>query len=137
MPTSEQQEHYVDPIIFSEGAYRDRADYEQSIDGFVKRINSGVALPIGREPKSAYLEADALQDAIQESLIKMPAEVRQVLELYYFRSLESDVIAEELHLPIKTVENRLATALRLLTEAFEPKPNLADWLLGLTNHRRA
>lgn len=52
--TSEaEDDSYVDPILFEEGAYADQQDYEQTIDALADHINRGVAVPRGREPREA------------------------------------------------------------------------------------
>jgi hypothetical protein len=47
----EPEDDYVDPILFAEGIYENQADYEHIIDDLADRINKGLALPKGREPK--------------------------------------------------------------------------------------
>jgi RNA polymerase sigma-70 factor, ECF subfamily len=53
---------------------------------------------------------------VQQALMKLPVEYRQVIVLRHFGDLSYEDIAEIVDIPAKTVKSRLYTARQRLTE---------------------
>ncbi|MEM6396669.1 MAG: RNA polymerase sigma-70 factor [Bacteroidota bacterium] len=78
----------------------------------------------GQTAPSATEQSDLheLQDRISAALKKLPPRCRLVFELSRYEDLSNREIAEQLELSIKTVENQMTKALKLL------RSELADYL---------
>lgn len=78
----------------------------------------------GKTAPSADEQSDLheLQDRIASALKKLPPRCRLVFELSRYEDLSNREIAEQLELSIKTVENQMTKALRML------RTELADYL---------
>lgn len=61
-----------------------------------------------------FLEIDELKEKIDEALNKIPEKCREVFELSRFEGKRYKEIAEELNLSLKTVENQMGKALKIL-----------------------
>jgi len=63
-------------------------------------------------PDSPYFEAEAHEtsERVQTGLLRLPAELREVLVLRHFLELSYGEISAALHLPEKTVKSRLYSA---------------------------
>lgn len=74
--------------------------------------------------------ADELNVRVQEAIGRLPEQCRRVFELSRFEELKYQEIADQLGISIKTVENQIGKALRIL------RTELADYLplLLLLNH---
>jgi RNA polymerase sigma-70 factor (ECF subfamily) len=68
------------------------------------------------------LEAKELENRLSSALNQLPEMCRTVFQLCRFEELKYREIAEKLNIPVKTVENQMGKALRLL------RLNLADLL---------
>ena len=73
------------------------------------------------------MEADELQLRIDESIDSLPERCRIVFVLSRFEDMSYQQIADALDISVKTVENQISKALRLLREALGPFLSL--WLL--------
>lgn len=71
---------------------------------------------------SGALEASELSARIQEALMALPEGCRTVFQLSRFESLRYTQIADKLQISVKTVENQMGKALRIL------RGKLADYL---------
>ncbi|MCD8539612.1 MAG: sigma-70 family RNA polymerase sigma factor [Leadbetterella sp.] len=60
------------------------------------------------------LEAGELEKRLTLALSKLPEKCRTVFQLCRFEELKYKEVAEQLNLPLKTVENEMGKALRLL-----------------------
>jgi RNA polymerase sigma-70 factor (ECF subfamily) len=56
------------------------------------------------------LEADERRRLVQQAILRLPLEYRQVIVLRHFTGLSYDEIAEVVGVPVKTVKSRLHTA---------------------------
>jgi RNA polymerase sigma-70 factor, ECF subfamily len=61
-----------------------------------------------------FLELEELKEAIEAALNKLPAKCRQIFNLSRYEGKKYQEIADHLHLSIKTVENQMSKALKLL-----------------------
>ncbi|MBD2753864.1 RNA polymerase sigma-70 factor [Spirosoma validum] len=77
------------------------------------------------------LIGDELADRVQAAIQKLPEQCRLVFSLSRFDELKYGEIADKLGISIKTVENQIGKALRILrTELSEYLPVLLMWLLN-------
>jgi len=110
---------YVDPILFEEGAYADQQNYEQTIDALADRINRGLAVPRGREPREASDLEGTVEilspGEISAMLQGLSPDLRVVVEMFYLRELSANEVAKQLEIPEAQVASRLKAALRILT----------------------
>lgn len=60
------------------------------------------------------LEAKELEKRLAGALAKLPEKCRTIFQLCRFEELKYKEVAEQLNLPVKTVENEMGKALRLL-----------------------
>ncbi|ADB38395.1 RNA polymerase sigma-70 factor [Spirosoma linguale] len=77
------------------------------------------------------LLGDELSDRLQRTIQKLPEQCRLAFTLSRFDELKYGEIADQLGISIKTVENQIGKALRILrTELSEYLPVLILWLLS-------
>lgn len=77
------------------------------------KVISGIPM---NEPASGQLFTGELERKIGESLDKLPEQCRVVFELSRFGELKYAEIAEKLGISVKTVENQVGKALRIMRE---------------------
>jgi len=77
------------------------------------------------ESVARTVEASELEQRIMEAMSKLPEQCRLVFKLSRFEELKYSEIAEQLNISIKTVENQMGKALRVMRE------QLKDYLLIL------
>ncbi len=65
---------------------------------------------------SAQIESMELEEKINEALQALPEKCRQIFELNRFDGLKYSEIAAQLEISIKTVENQMSKALKILRE---------------------
>lgn len=65
-------------------------------------------------PALQNLETKELEKRLATALLKLPEKCRTVFQLCRFEELKYKEVAEQLNLPVKTVENEMGKALRLL-----------------------
>ena len=65
---------------------------------------------------SAQIESMELEEKINEALQALPEKCRQIFELNRFDGLKYSEIAAQLEISVKTVENQMSKALRILRE---------------------
>lgn len=115
-----EDDSYVDPILFAEGAYADQQDYEQTIDALADRINEGVAVPRGREPREASDlggTVEKLSPTNMSAMLKvLSPDLRAIVEMRYLGGLSSSEIAKQLSISEAQVASRTAAALRILAD---------------------
>ena len=78
---------------------------------------------------SAQIESMELEEKIAESLQSLPEKCRQVFEMNRFDGLKYAEIAQQLNISIKTVENQMSKALRILREKLLKYLTLLLWLI--------
>jgi len=71
---------------------------------------------VGDWDVSAQIEAMELEQKIRETIDSLPEKCRQIFELNRFDGLKYSEIASQLHISIKTVENQMSKALKILRE---------------------
>jgi RNA polymerase sigma-70 factor (family 1) len=78
-------------------------------------------VPTALSPVQAVV-ADELSGRLQQAIAQLPEQCRRVFELSRFEELKYQEIADQLGISIKTVENQIGKALRIL------RTELADYL---------
>jgi RNA polymerase sigma-70 factor, ECF subfamily len=73
------------------------------------------------------LELEELQEKLRTALDKIPARCREVFELNRFEGLRYKEIAAQLNLSLKTVENQMGKALKILREELGDYLYLIIW----------
>lgn len=76
-----------------------------------------------------FLEFDELQDKINAAFDKMPEKCRQMFEMNRYEGKRYQEIADELDVSIKTVENQMGKALKILRNELKDYLILIFWLL--------
>lgn len=71
-------------------------------------------------PHPLHLETEELQQAIDQAINSLPERCRLVFVLSRFEEMTNQEIAEHLGISVKTVENQMTKALRLLREWLAP-----------------
>lgn len=74
----------------------------------------------GQAQASQKMEADELQQRIDAAIDKLPERCRIVFVLSRFEDMSYSEIAQSLDISVKTVENQISKALKLLREALGP-----------------
>ncbi|WP_420581796.1 RNA polymerase sigma-70 factor [Reichenbachiella sp.] len=75
-----------------------------------------------------FLELDELQNEIDAGLAQLPEKCRQIFEMSRFEEKKYKEIAEELGLSIKTVENQMGRALKVMR--FALSRHLPSYIIG-------
>lgn len=88
---------------------RDNKKYRSEIlDEQTTEYNSGL--------ETDHLVNDELQRKIEDAIELLPEKCRQVFEMSRFEGLKYKEIAEKMNISIKTVENQISKALKILRE---------------------
>ncbi|SMD36767.1 RNA polymerase sigma-70 factor, ECF subfamily [Reichenbachiella faecimaris] len=78
-----------------------------------------------------FLELDELQKEIDAALDQLPEKCRQIFEMSRFEEKKYKEIAEELGLSIKTVENQMGRALKVMRTALSRYlPSFIFWIIS-------
>jgi len=77
----------------------------------------------------AQMESMELEEKINEVIASLPAKCREVFEMNRFGGLKYGEIAEKLGISVKTVENQMSKALKILREQLARYLSLVIWLL--------
>ena len=94
----------------------------------IKQQHAAMEIAVGErasESVSRTVEASELETRILEAMSKLPEQCRLVFKLSRFEDLKYAEIADQLNISIKTVENQMGKALRVMRE------QLKDYLLFL------
>jgi RNA polymerase sigma-70 factor (ECF subfamily) len=75
-----------------------------------------IALSKQSEPASSITLQDELQHQIKKAIESLPDQCRLIFKMSRFEELKYSEIAEQLGLSIKTVENQMGKALRIMRE---------------------
>jgi RNA polymerase sigma-70 factor (ECF subfamily) len=67
------------------------------------------------------MEAVELEQSLQKAIDELPERCRIVFTLSRFEELKYQEIADQLNISIKTVENQISKALRLIRTALEDR----------------
>lgn len=81
----------------------------------------------GQTDANRKLEVQDLQNSIDRAVGDLPDRCREVFSLSRFEDMSYQEIADKLGISIKTVENQISKALRLLREALGPH---LSWFVG-------
>jgi RNA polymerase sigma-70 factor (ECF subfamily) len=92
---------------------------EEQMPGQVAHPQAGVV---------QHLEAAELRERLHQAIDALPDRCREVFVLSRFEDLTNKEIADQLAISVKTVENQMTKALRLLRSAIEPY--LGGWMIG-------
>jgi len=71
-------------------------------------------------------EQDSLEAALQQAIQQLPEKCRLVFSLSRFEQLTHKEIAEKLGISVKTIENQITKAMRLLRETMLKHPDLSS-----------
>ena len=104
----------------SVGAYLYRSVYHESLnylkhlkvrDAYQKYMISHMA----ESDNAAYeIELGELEDRLGVALLELPEKCRTIFQMSRFEELKYQEIADKLEIPVKTVENQMGKALKLL-----------------------
>jgi RNA polymerase sigma-70 factor (ECF subfamily) len=75
------------------------------------------------------LESMELEERINEAISGLPEKCRQIFELNRFDGLKYGEIADQLGISVKTVENQMSKALKILREKLAKYLSLVVWIL--------
>ncbi|MBV7529063.1 RNA polymerase sigma-70 factor [Chitinophaga sp. sic0106] len=78
--------------------------------------------PANTLPASGKVQLRELQEKLQAALLELPEKCRTVFQMSRFDELKYQEIADKLNISVKTVENQMGKALRILRQ------NLVDFL---------
>ena len=81
---------------------------------------------------SAQIESMELEEKIQEVIASLPEKCRKIFELNRFEGLKYSEIAAQLDISVKTVENQMSKALRILREQLRKYLTILLWLMLFT-----
>lgn len=83
----------------------------------------------GFEDASKALQAKELGKQINEAIASLPEQCGIVFKLSRFENLKYTEIAEQLNISVKTVENHMGKALKIMRERLKEHLHLLIWLL--------
>ena len=81
------------------------------------------------QDETDHLELDELESTIRKAFEKVPPKCREIFELSRFEGKKYQEIAELLDLSIKTVENQMGKALKILRDELKDYLILIIWLM--------
>ena len=81
---------------------------------------------------SAQIEAMELEEKIRGAIEALPERCREIFELNRFDGLRYREIAEQLDISVKTVENQMSKALKILREQLAKYLTILLWLMLFT-----
>ena len=81
---------------------------------------------------SSQIESMELEEKIRSVIESLPEKCREVFELNRFEGLKYSEIADRLNISVKTVENQMSKALKILREKLMQYMTIVLWLLLYT-----
>ena len=98
-----------------------------------KKFSSGeVPEMAGEWDVSSQIESMELEEKIKEVIKSLPEKCREVFEMNRFDGLKYSEIAVELGISVKTVENQMSKALKILREKLSKYLTILLWLVMYT-----
>ncbi len=95
-----------------------------------KKFSDGAVPDVAGEwDVSAQIESMELEQKIRDTIATLPEKCRQIFEMNRFDGLRYSEIAGQLGISVKTVENQMSKALRILREQLAKYLTLLLWLL--------
>lgn len=146
-------EEMVQQVFFKLWEKKDQVTIQQSVNAYlyrsvynecmnylkhqkVKKVHRAHTLHTAdsaAEQPSRQLAARELEGRIAEALNQLPEQCRTIFQMSRFEELKYREIADKLKLSVKTVENQMGKALRIMrTQLIDYLPLLAQLWLGLT-----
>lgn len=108
-------------------AYLYRSTVNKSLDKLRSRNRRGdlhenaqKEMPAALNTTGEAILAGELAELVQRGIAKMPPQCALIFNMSRFRGLKNKEIAEELGISVKTVENQMGKALRILREFLKP-----------------
>ena len=146
LPDKHIAEDIVQEVFYELWRKRDRLHIKQSISAYLRRAAINKTLNHIRAQKVAVddedylpihltnkmpsaqqkLQADELKELINDAIDLLPERCRLIFTLSRHEEMSNKAIAEHLGLSIKTIENQMTKALKLLKEALAPY--LMSWI---------
>lgn len=139
-------EDIAQDVFFDLWRKREKLNINSSFSAYLRRAARNKSLnyirdrkinPEGEDqlPQSGAIQTDAnrkleiqdLQRSIDQAINELPERCRQIFSLSRFEEMSYQEIADQLGISIKTVENQISKALRLLREALGPH---LSWFVG-------
>ena len=81
---------------------------------------------------SAQIESMELEEKIREVIASLPEKCREIFELNRFEGLKYSEIAAQMEISVKTVENQMSKALKILRREIGKYLTLLLWLILFT-----
>lgn len=78
---------------------------------------------------STQIESMELEEKVREAIAALPEKCREVFEMSRFEGLKYAEIAQQLGISVKTVENQMTKALKILREKLVQYLTLVMWLM--------
>jgi len=95
-----------------------------------KKFSSDEVPDLGGEwDVSSQIESMELEEKIRETIASLPEKCREIFELNRFDGLKYGEIAEKLGISVKTVENQMSKALKILREKLIRYMTILLWLV--------
>ncbi len=139
VPDQSTAEDLVQEVFFEIWKKRERLEFRTSVGAYLRRAVTNRALNYIRAKKMNFegedaaiqlksneinsvkkLEIDDLQQLINDSIDLLPEKCRAVFAMSRFEEMKYAEIAESLGISIKTVENHISKALKLLKARVSP-----------------
>lgn len=146
LPDTHIAEDIVQEVFYELWRKREQLKIKQSIRAYLRRaainktlnyiraqkmpVDDEAYLPLNLSAKNAsaqqHLQADELQKLINEAIDLLPERCRLIFTLSRHEGMANKEIATHLELSVKTIENQMTKALKLLKEAL--KSYLTTWI---------
>lgn len=139
VPDQSTAEDLVQEVFFEIWKKREQLEFRTSVSAYLRRAVTNRALNYIRAKKMNFegedaalllksteinsakkLEIDDLQQLINDCVDELPEKCRVVFSLSRFEELKYAEIAESLGISIKTVENHISKALKILKNKVSP-----------------
>lgn len=102
--------------------------YLRSKKYFAEEIDAHSHLSAGTTSEDQYLHGE-LADNIQQAIDRLPPKCREVFQLSRFEEMSYQEIATAMGISIKTVENQMGKALRILRQALQHYLGWLGWIV--------